>query len=188
MKHKTLKDYYEHVHEKFPEVELSDIKKILTSGWRLFYQYNTYGCDVLVQDSEVWLYSGKQYKNSLLWFDYYKKKLAKKIRILYKKRKTQWDGYYYFALSDKQYEEYLSQIKPKGRKKKYFIFNNIRIFKIKEECEIVCSWSKHIFRVPKQIDYCYSKYCDHIKLANVEQIIEREPLTLKEILNKNYGR
>jgi len=47
-------------------------------------------------------------RNSLKYFDYYVKKLALKIRILYSRRKIPWDGYYYFARSENQYQDYLS--------------------------------------------------------------------------------
>ena len=37
-------------------------------------------------------------KDSLQHFIYYKTKLKTKLRILYKRNKIQWDGYYYFSL------------------------------------------------------------------------------------------
>nr|DAG88912.1 MAG TPA: hypothetical protein [Crassvirales sp.] len=38
-------------------------------------------------------------KDSLKWFDYYKRKMRTKLRVMYKRKQIKWDGYYYFALS-----------------------------------------------------------------------------------------
>jgi hypothetical protein len=53
------------------------------------------------------MYTGALTPDSLYYMRYYCKKLARKIRILYKRKKKTWDGYYYFALTTAQYEEYL---------------------------------------------------------------------------------
>ena len=58
MKLTNLNDYYEKVHEKFPEVDISDIKKILKHGWKQIYLINSYGADICMQDRESWIYFG----------------------------------------------------------------------------------------------------------------------------------
>jgi hypothetical protein len=54
----------------------------------------------LVKTKNLWCYIGNLKKNALEHFKYYRKKLAAKIRIVYKRKKIQWDGYYYFALTE----------------------------------------------------------------------------------------
>ena len=68
-------------------------------GFKSLYLHNSYGGDVLVNRKDFWFYTGRLTNDSLLWFNYYVKKLITKIRILYKRKGIEWDGYYYFALS-----------------------------------------------------------------------------------------
>ena len=103
MEIKTIKDYYKQLKEQFPDVSENDIKKICSFGWKSLYLHNSYGGDVCINDSNFWCYIGHLKKNSLDYYNYYRKKLALKIRVLYKRKKIQWDGYYYFALTDNQY-------------------------------------------------------------------------------------
>ena len=84
---------------EFPLIPKRDIKRILQYGYKSFYLHNSYGGDVTLERNTFWLYSGRLMKDSLKWFEYYVKKLVIKIRVLYKRNKTNWDGYYYFALN-----------------------------------------------------------------------------------------
>ena len=118
---KNMFDYIDIVHEKFPLVPESDIKKILSFGLKSIYLHNMYGADTIIQDkakNKYLFYIGKLTYDSLKHFYYYIKKMTIKIRILYNKRKIKWDGYYYFGLDEKQYNNYLSQQKGKGKKRK----------------------------------------------------------------------
>ena len=54
-------------------------------------------------DNEFLCYLGKLWIDSLTHFKYYIKKQIVKIRLLNKKLKIPWEGYYYFALTDKEY-------------------------------------------------------------------------------------
>jgi hypothetical protein len=107
MQIKTVNDYIESIHEKFPEVQIQDIKRICTFGFKSLYLHNSYGGDTLIKDNDLWCYIGNLTNNSLKHFNYYARKLAVKIRVLYKRKKIPWDGYYYFALTDNEYQKYL---------------------------------------------------------------------------------
>jgi len=63
------------------------------------YLINSYGCDVELESSNFWCYFGRMTKRPLKHFMYYITKLANKIKILYKRKKIKWDGYYYFAIT-----------------------------------------------------------------------------------------
>lgn len=188
MQIKTLKDYYEDMYKLFPDVPKQDIKLILSQGWKNFYMYNSAGADVVIKDSDFWSYVGFLKKNSVEYFKYYIKKLSIKFRILYKRLKVKWDGYYYFALTDDQYKEYLGQKKPKGRKRKYFIFKNIEMFKLLDECKIRESGKKYIFKISYISDIGFRYFIRELKTDKAELIIEREPLKFKDILisENNY--
>lgn len=81
--------------------------------------------------------------------------MTTKIRILYNKRKIKWDGYYYFGLTEEQYNNYLSQQKGRGRKRKWFNFGTVMLYKILDECKINEYNKEYFFRVPYIVDLGY---------------------------------
>jgi predicted branched-subunit amino acid permease len=48
--------------------------------------------------------------------------MTKKIRIKFRNLKREWNGYYYFALSDKEFARILAQ-KKKNHRKNIYIFS-----------------------------------------------------------------
>ena len=119
--------YYEYIKEQFPEVTLKDIKRILNYGFKQLYLLNSFGGDVMIKDNDFWCYIGTLRNNSLKHFHYYKNQLTIRLRVMYKRKQIPWNGYYYFALSKPQYENYLSQKKQRGRPKKWFTFSKVLI-------------------------------------------------------------
>ena len=181
-KDKTVKDYYEAMFAKFPQIPQSDMKRILNFSWKSLYLHNSYGGDTFVTDKDLWCYIGYLKCDSIKHFLYYIKKLTIKLRVLYKRKKIPWDGYYYFALSQRQYDQFIGTRKKRGRPKKKFIFERIYLYQILDECKIQESSKSYIFRVP---------YIDTIKLKffvlqlitdKAELISIRDPLKFKDIL------
>lgn len=182
MQIKTCKDYYEEMYELYPEVPKEDVKKIINQGWKIFYLYNSAGGDVCIRDdSGFFLYCGYLKNNALDFFKYYIKKLAIKLRILYKRKKIKWDGYYYFALTQNQYDKVFQQC-VRGRKKKNFTFENILLYQILDECKIKESSKPYILRIPYNINIGFTYLIKKIKTDKAELIITREPLKFKDIL------
>lgn len=179
---KTIKDYYEIIYQLFPEVSKQDINRILNFGWKSLYLHNSFGGDTLVKYNSLWCYIGELKSNALQHFNYYRKKLAIKLRILYKRRKIQWDGYYYFGLTEEAYQKYLSQKKNKGRPKKVFNFGSVFMFQILDECKIQQYSSKYIFRIPYVSKIKYKFFVPELTTRKAELIITREPLKFKDIL------
>ena len=182
MEIKTVKDYYEQLYERFPGVPKKDIQRILNYGWKSLYLHNSYGGDTFIQDKELWCYIGHLKKDSLQYFLYYIKKLSIKLRVLYKRSKIQWDGYYYFALTDQQYEEYIGQKNKRGRPKKNFTFNKVFMYQILDECKIREFGKKYIFRIPYISKVNFKFYVPKLVTDKAELIIKREPLKFKDIL------
>ena len=182
MEIKTVKDYYEQLYERFPGVPKKDIQRILNYGWKSLYLHNSYGGDTFIQDKELWCYIGHIKKDSLKYFLYYIKKLSIKLRVLYKRNKIQWDGYYYFALTDQQYEEYIGQKNKRGRPKKNFTFNKVFMYQILDECKIREFGKKYIFRIPYISKVNFKFYVPKLVTDKAELIIKREPLKFKDIL------
>lgn len=67
---KHIEDYYEKVHEKFPELSIKQIDRILKFGFRSFYTHNLYGGDTLNKSPYFTMYCGKLFGNNLLFYNY----------------------------------------------------------------------------------------------------------------------
>lgn len=67
-------------------------------GLKAFLMHNNYGADVLLSSPSMWMYCGKLMKDSIKYFNYYKRKMITKLRINHRRFEIPWDGYYYFGL------------------------------------------------------------------------------------------
>lgn len=181
---KYVNDYYEQMYEMFPEIPKKDIERILNFGWKQVYLLNSYGGDLVITDQHFWCFFGKLTKNSLRHYTTYVRKLVVKLRVLFKRSQQKWDGYYYFALTDRQYENL--GIKKRGRKKKNFNFGNQVLYRLIDECKIRCINRKYIYRVPiYNCFYAWTKYVPNFETNKAELVEVREPQKLKDILITN---
>ena len=186
MELKKVQDYYEELYKLYPKVPKRDIKRIMQFGLKSFLMHNNYGGDVLIQSPTMWLYCGKLMKDSVKYFEYYKRKMIIKLRINHKRLGIPWDGYYYFGLYESQYEEYLSQKKRRGRPKKHFNYGNVVLYKYFDECNLRNSGAIAIFKIALGSDFGLSLYKTDFKTDKAELVLERPPLTFKDILASNY--
>lgn len=188
MQIKTIDDYFEQLYKEFPEVPKSDIKKAARFGWKRYYLFNSYGADVTIKNTRFWSHTGFLRKDPLKHFKYYIRKLLVKLKIMYAQDKTPYTGYYYFALSESQYQKYLSQIHQRGRPRKYFKFDNIFLYKEYLECSIANQWFKYIFKIKYPIYLGPRCFIKNAKFTNIELIETRKPLTFKDILVDNINK
>lgn len=178
----TIKNYYSQIYSLFPDVPKQDINIILNFSWKSLYLHNSYGGDTLISGKDFWCYVGNLKKNSLEHFYYYIRKLTVKLRVLYRRKKTEWDGYYYFALSDSQYQRYIQQKNKKGRPRKYFDFGTVFLYQILDECKINEHYKKYIFRIPYISRLKIKQFVQNLISDKAELIITREPMKFKDIL------
>lgn len=184
---KTIQDYYEKIYQLYPTIPKSDIKRILQYGWKSLYLHNSYGGDTLINRKGFWFYCGQLMNNSLKYFEYYKRKMRIKLRVMYQRKKIPWDGYYYFALTHNQYQQYLNQKNKTGRPRKYFTFYKIILYKIQDECSIAESSKSYIFRLAVPLDKGFTFYKKELKTDKAELILEREPLKFDDVLFSKYN-
>lgn len=184
---KTVQDYYEKLYEEYPTIPKEDIRRICLFGIKSLNIHNNYGGDVLISRKGFWFYCGQLMNNSLHYFNYYKKKMRVKLRIMYKRNNIPWDGYYYFALSENQYNDYLEQKNKKGRPRKNFTFSKIVLYKIYDECNIAESSKIAIFRIPYSSEFGLSLFKTELVTDKAELILKREPLKFNDILLTNYN-
>lgn len=183
---KTIQDYYDQICEEYPTIPKSDIKRILQYGFKSLYLHNSYGGDVLINRKGFWFYCGQLMNNSIRWFEYYKRKMRIKLRVIYKRKQMPWNGYYYFALSEKQYNKYLGQKNKRGRPKKKFTFSRTVLYKIYDECNISESSKVAIFKIPMPLDLGFTAYKEELITDKAELVLVREPLKLEDILLSIY--
>lgn len=186
MELKKVQDYYEDLYKLYPNIPKRDIKRIMQFGLKSFLMHNNYGCDVLLQSPTLWLYCGKLMKDSIKHFEYYKQKMITKIRVNHKRLKIPWDGYYYFGLYKSQYTDYLSQKNSRGRPKKKFTYGDVILYKYFDECNLRNSNAIAIFKIFLGFDFGLSLYKPSFVSDKAELLMERNPLTFKDILVSNY--
>ena len=184
---KTIQDYYEKLYEEYPTIPKEDIRRICLFGIKSLNIHNNYGGDVLISRKGFWFYCGQLMNNSLHYFNYYKRKIRVKLRIMYKRKNIPWDGYYYFALSQDQYDNYLEQKNKKGRPRKNFTFSKIVLYKIYDECSIAESGKVAIFRIPYSAEFGLSLYTTILTTSQSELVLVRKPLTFNDVLLSNYN-
>ena len=164
-----IEKYYEKIQEKYPDLTIKQIDKIVKYGMRSFYLHNLYGGDVLLKSPYFTLYNGKVFSSNLVFYKYWVLKNKIKLRIKYKRNKTKYSGYYYFGLTDNEFEKYKAQFKKTGRRRKWISFDKLKAYKILEEC-ILDHRFKHIFKFEYPEDVGFSFYNENIKIKNLEYI------------------
>ena len=177
MEIKTVNDYIDLVHKKYPDVPEAEIKRILVYGFKMILQYVRAGNDVCIRDPKFFFFIGNIPNTPLKTFSNYIYKLVKRIRYMFKRTKSIWDGYYYFALTENQFIDYLKQ---KRKKKK--VFNKVFLYKLLEECKVQQYSHPYIFRMKDDMMKSYSRYYETIKTDKAELIIQRDPLQMQDIL------
>ena len=177
MKITDINDYIDDVWTQHPDLSREEIKRILVYGWKMILQYVSYGNDVSINTSNFFFFIGRIPVSALATFNNYCYKLAKRIQYMFKRTKSKWDGYYYFARTEGQYKEYLTQ-----SRKKYKVFKNVKLYKLLEECKITEHAKPYIFRLNESKTAWYSKFYREIKTKNAELIIQRDPLKMKDLL------
>ena len=189
MELKRIEDYYDKVQEKFPELTREQIDKILKFGFRSFYTHTLYGGDVLSKSPYFTMYCGKVFSSNVVFYNYWLLKTRIKLRIKYKRTRTQYDGYYYFGLSEDDFQYYLSQKKKTGRRRQKFHFKRIKLFKIVDE--VICDRQyKHIFKIPYPVDNGFTIWREDVITRDFEYIYKRnkdntiEPISYESKRNK----
>lgn len=142
---KTYIDYIDKVQEAFPELSKKQIDAILKTGLRSFVNHHRYGADTYIRSNFFTMYTGRLYQDIKKFFKYSIDKQHLKLRIKEKKKRELWDGYYYFALSEDDYQKYKSILK-KNKRKREITFSYKMLYRIPEEL-LLEKWNKYIYRM-----------------------------------------
>lgn len=187
---KKVQDYIDEVQEKFPEVPKKDIEKILTYGFRLVYLHEAYGGDILIMSRIIpgfFFLIGKLTYSNIKHFQYYIRKMITKIRVIFNKAKPIYNGYYYFALSEKQYKErIMDKQSPLGKKKKKFEYGPIMLYKVEKECLVKEYNNPYIYRIPVITDLGFRVFKKSLITTEAEFLYKRETKGFKNVGFNNY--
>lgn len=99
---------------------------------------------------------------------------------MFKRVKAEWDGYYYFTRTEKQYIEYLKQ-----DRKKIKTFKNVFLYKLLDQCRVQNHNDPYIFRLKEDRTAWDRKYYPEIKTKNAELIIQRDPMNMQDLVISN---
>lgn len=178
MKVTDVNDYVDEVWEQFPELTRDEVKRILSYGWKMILQYKSFGNDIQVLTPHFFFFIGQIPASAFSAFKTYCYKLAKRIEYMFKRTQSTWDGYYYFARSERQYkEEYLTQ-----NKRKYKIFKNVMLFKLLDECKVKEAAKQYIFRLKEDKTKWMKKFYKEIKTKNAELVLVRDSLNMQSLM------
>lgn len=180
MKVTNINDYVDEVAQQFPEIDKSEIKRILVYGWKMILQYVSAGNDLQIIDKGFFFFIGKIPSSALAAFNRYCYKLAKRIQFMFKRTKSKWDGYYYFTRGEKQYADYLTQ-----KRKTYKVFKDVFLYKLLDECKVANPNQPYIFRLKEDKTAWFRKYYKEIRTKNAELIIQRDPLNMESLMVSN---
>lgn len=170
MEIKKVNDYYDKVQEEFPDLDKKEIEKILKHGLRSMYLINTFGGDVLFKNKRYTMYMGALFLDMKKFWEYWRHKLSLKLRILYKRRKNIYDGYYYFGLSEEDYIKY-GLDKKKGRKS--ITFDKIYVYKIMEESFLDVD-RKYFFKLVVKEEGSFKMALENFKTNQFSLIAKRD--------------
>lgn len=173
MQLRYIEDYYDKIKDRFPDLEYWEIEKILKHGMQSLYSLNAHGADTIIKSSinGFVMYFGKLFNNLDLRGRYYNIKWKIKLRIKYLHTRPIWDGYYYFGLSEEDYQKYIP--KKKGRLKNKITFDEIIAYKIKEEAFLIKP-AKYFFRLKETEDTGLTFNKKNYSTRNIDLIAIRD--------------
>lgn len=161
---KRYKKYEDHLYalqEQFPDFSIEDLKIIIRYGSTILYNLLCRNADLLfisnVKDFKFkFLVSRITFQSVAHKVRYIINKAAIRFKFLYQRRKTKWDGYYYFGLTEKGFQNYQAQMSSwfkseESRRRRYknstFNYGEVMLYRIFDECKLNAHYI-HFFRVP----------------------------------------
>jgi hypothetical protein len=139
MKVVGYEDYVDRLHAEFPEVNKKSINDVLKFGTGKMLYYKRLNIDLYIKDDvnlKFFLYIGDITTTAYNRNGIYFRKKRKKLRHMYSLDKEEYDGYFYFGLTDEQH----------ARFKESNILDRVFYYKIKKEAHI-SPRVKYIYRV-----------------------------------------
>lgn len=162
-KKKLLTAYTADIQKLFPIFSKVEINHVLSYGLRLYAYVNKQHCDVLLRnlsEEAMTSFCGFLTYDSLKHYRTWHIKWRIKERMLYRLKRTPWDGYYYIGVTTEQHKQLLKQRKIKHLKDVYLV-------KVKKEFHHQ-SYVKYIWRLPYIADCGWKFLAPDLKTDKLE--------------------
>lgn len=156
-----VEKYYKYIKDRFPEVSDEDLKTILDFGFKSLYSKIRYNEDVFLSGNGVRIIFGNVFGDQIKRFCYNVRKKQKKNRYKYRCERTEYDGYYYFSLTQNEHDKYISG---EGTKNEVARLQKVVFYKILDDC--TCEHRKYVYRVIIPEDFGFDFYCKELTTRN----------------------
>lgn len=179
-----VNDYIPKIQEKFPSLSETEIRRIITFGFRIYYYVTLRGGDVLIKsdigDTKITAMNGYLTWDSLKHYSRGLFKWRIKERILYSFRNTVWDGYYYFGIMDEKHHILTDQLH--NNRQKYIQLDKIFCYKVLNEIYHDHSID-HIYRLKYPCEVGYKIYFKNFREKKLD--IEYVGINMESTWYKN---
>lgn len=145
MKQVKYLDYIDELHTHFPDINKASLTKLIRHGLNNLAIFKSNNLDIYLNDDlkKHYYYFGEITNDPVKRQEISNKKIIRKLRTIYRIKKTKYDGYYYFTLNNIDYELHKSGtpipmvILHKVREEAYLyrIGNHLFKVKIKDDSE-----------------------------------------------------
>lgn len=171
IKNITINDFLISVHEKFPELTITEIKKLLNHGFRRLHSAMRYGCAISINTRKFitcTAYIGLLSLDPETQIKQYSIRRDRKLRKIEGWKKPPFDGYYYIGLNPTAFDKWVEI-----NKKAKVITNFVNIIPRKIQKEIYYKAKHlHIFRFKRKDFKGWSFWAPKLKLRDLEYIGE----------------
>ena len=169
---KDIYDYVDDIHRFYPYLSKEAIIDVFSYGCVMY--------DVFMKNKNP-IKLGQEYSSVFFRhgfaesFDIYNfLQCQTTYRLKWKLSDKQFDGTYYFGLTDAEYQKYKSKLRVRSRKQNDPGFiRNIKIFKHREECLLYKKF-KHFFSIFYPEDLGWVVTCPEIPLIDLKKIAYRD--------------
>ena len=182
---KKADDYLDALQEQFPEMSKEDIKRILGLGFNFIRKIIALWGVVKIGNKKLRAEIRKTVPSEAA-LQKNKRDAEIKARIKWNRGIKEYDGYYYFTLSEKRYK---ALNKKALRKHEDINFGNIMLYKSAEECWMERMYNTRFFRVQWPIDCGFTMYKENFTTNQYEYLgNEREKSRNKWIQQRPESR
>lgn len=163
---RDLNYYIDLIREKYyPHISRDEIKEVVKVGLERFFHLNKCGLDSYHANHRYTAYCGKMFMDNSKRTVYNWRKYSSIYRRRYRHNEEEFDGFYYFGISNEEYENFkLHRTK---------IFRDVVLYKLKEE-SFYSMKNSHFFKVFFPVDLGWRFPQEEVKAKECEYIAYKD--------------
>lgn len=169
---KDVYDYVDIVHHYYPYLSKEEITKVLSYGWFMLDYLIKHNVPIALGPSHGRAFFHKPAGWEADWEIVANERKRSRARYLYSSNKVEFDGTYYFGITDEMFKKIKHKLVTKWRNDPY-VLKEMVIYKNREECFGHCSY-KHFYSVTYPIDIGWSAKCKDLPMVDLKKIAVRD--------------